>query len=287
MGAGGARGALPPPRRSSPVPTPSSDNERVLERRQFPNGVIALVSATLEAEGFLAAFTERERGASEGQFRSLNLGLRTGDDANRAAANRSRVCEALGISTFACGRQVHGANVEWVRPERVGSGFADPSSAFDRTDALVTPDAGVALAILTADCFPVALVNPAHGKLAVVHAGWRGVAAGILGKAIAAFEDARFLMAVVGPGIGADHYEVGADVASAVSAGAEGDAVIGKIDGRIRLDLGATIERSLRACGIQHVESAGVCTACEEERFFSYRRDGITGRQGLIAMRLS
>ncbi len=259
----------------------------MLERRTLANGVIALVSPTLESDGFLAAFTERERGTSTGAFHSLNLGLRTGDDPNRVTANRSRVCEALAVPHFACGRQVHGANLERVGPERADAGFTDPSSAFNRTDGLITPDAGMALAILTADCFPLALADPRRGTLAVVHAGWRGIAAGIIGKAVATFDDPRSVKAVVGPGIGVDHYEVGEEVASAVTAGAETDAVVRTNGGRrVKLDLGATVERSLRVRGIRHIETAGVCTACEQARFFSYRRDGLTGRQALIAMRM-
>jgi YfiH family protein len=258
----------------------------VLERRKLANGVMALVSPALESAGFLAAFTERERGTSTGAFRSLNLGVRTGDDPDRVTANRSRVCEALAVSHFACGRQVHGANLERVGPERAGAGFTDPSSAFDRTDGLITSDAGMALAILTADCFPVVLADPPRGTLAVVHAGWRGIAAGIIGKAVATFADPGSVQAAVGPGIGVDHYEVGEDVASAVTAGAETDAVVRTHGGRVHLDLGATVERSLRVRGIRHIETAGVCTACEQDRFFSYRRDGLTGRQALIAMRM-
>lgn len=258
----------------------------MLERRNLPNGVIALVSSALESEGFLAAFTERERGTSRGAFHSLNLGLRTGDDLDRVAANRSRACEALAISHFACGRQVHGANLERVGLERADAGFMDPSSAFDATDALITSDAGIALAILTADCFPLALADPRHGTVMVVHAGWRGIAAGIIGRAVAAFDDPRSVKAAVGPGIGVDHYEVAENVAAAVTAGAETDAVVRTNGGRVHLDLGATVERSLRGRGVRHIETAEVCTACEEERFFSYRRDSVTGRQALIAMRL-
>jgi YfiH family protein len=259
----------------------------VLERRNLANGVIALVSTALESEGLLAAFTERERGTSTGAFHSLNLGLRTGDDSDRVVANRSLVCEALAVSHFACGRQVHGTNLERVGPERAGAGFMDPSSAFDATDALITSDAGTALAILTADCFPIALADPRRGTVMVVHAGWRGIAAGIIGKAVAAFDDPRSVKAAVGPGIGVDHYEVGEDIAAAVTAGAETDAVVRTNGGRVHLDLGATVERSLRVRGIHHIDIADVCTACEEDRFFSYRRDGVTGRQALIAMRMS
>ena len=259
----------------------------MLERRELPNGVTVLVSAALESDGFLAAFTERERGISVGPFRSLNLGLRTGDEPERAVMNRSRVCDALRISNFACGRQVHGTHIETVTGEQAGAGFEHPSSAFDGTDALITSDPGVAVAVLTADCFPVALADRSGGAVAVVHAGWRGVASGILGKAIARFGNAPSLRAVIGPGIGADHYEVGEGVAAAVAAGAEGGAVTRQEGTSVFLDLGATVERALRACGVKHIEAAGVCTACEEERFFSYRRDGETGRQALIALRLS
>ncbi|HEX2068692.1 MAG TPA: polyphenol oxidase family protein, partial [Actinomycetota bacterium] len=120
----------------------------------------------------------------------------------------------------------------------------------------------------------------------VVHAGWKGVAAGIIGKAVAAFDDPRSVKAAVGPGIGVDHYEVGEDVAAAVTVGADTDAVVRMNGGRVHLDLGATVERSLRARGVRHIETADACTACEQSRFFSYRRDGVTGRQALIAMRM-
>lgn len=197
------------------------------------------------------------------------------------------VCGALGIDSFASGRQVHGTHMERVVRRERAAGFTEPTSAFGDTDALITSEDDVALAVLTADCFPVAMANPRGGTIAVVHAGWRGVASGIVGKAVAAFQDPADLRAAIGPGIGADHYEVGEDVAASVSAGAEGGAVVRKRDGKTLLDLGATVEHALRASGVRHIESAGLCTACEEDRFFSYRRDGVTGRQALIARRLS
>ncbi len=257
----------------------------MLDRRRLHGNVNALVSADLESEGFLVAFTERESGTSPGPFRSLNLGLRTGDTPDAVAANRARVCEALGIETFACARQVHGAHVERVTKAQRGCGFSDPATSYRNTDALITSTSGAAVAILTADCFPIALVDPKGRTIAAVHAGWRGVASGIVGKAVGAFDDASELQVVIGPGIGVDHYEVGGDVVAAVSSTVDGGAVTRTSNGRVFLDLGATIERALRACGVRRIESAGVCTACEEDRFFSYRRDGVTGRQALIAER--
>jgi purine-nucleoside/S-methyl-5'-thioadenosine phosphorylase / adenosine deaminase len=258
----------------------------VLERRTLDGGINALFSNSFESGGFLVAFTERSGGESVGPFRSLNLGLRVGDDLDSASANRSHLCAALGVVSFACGRQVHGTRVGRVDPDRADAGFADPSSAFSETDALVTKHPQLAIAILTADCLPVALADPRQGLVAVVHAGWRGIAGGIIERVLRLFDDPSSVMAAIGPGIGPDHYEVGEDVAAAVSGGAGGGAAVRRDGARLLLDLAATADRALRASGVRTIETSGLCTACEEERFFSYRRDGITGRQALIAMRV-
>ena len=259
----------------------------MLDRRVLDHDVVVLVAPRLESQGFLVAFSERSAGVSDGPFRGLNLGLKSGDDPDAVRENRRRLIGALGISAFACPHQVHSTNVVRVGPESAGRGFADPAQAIPATDGLVTTAPGVSIAVLAADCVPIALVEPAARAIAVVHAGWRGVAAGMVQAALGAFVNPAGVEAVVGPAVGPDHYEVGEEVASAVSAGSEGGAITRREGSRLLLDLPGTVAQTLRNLGVNQVEHVEECTACQPDRFFSYRRDGRTGRQGLIAMRLS
>jgi len=259
----------------------------VLERRVLDGAITVLVSPGLESQGFLVAFTERAGGVSDGAFRGLNLGLKSGDDPDLVRENRRRLVGALGIPAFACPRQAHSANVVRVGPGSAGIGFTDPADAFAATDGLMTTSRDLPIAVLAADCVPLALVDPGAGEIAVIHAGWRGVAAGMIRAALGTFADPADVEAVIGPAIGPDHYEVGPEVATAVSAASEGGAVTRREGSRLLLDLPGTVARTLRRLGVKSVEEAEECTACQAERFFSYRRDGSTGRQGLVAVRSS
>jgi YfiH family protein len=258
----------------------------VLERRTLQEGIAALVSKRLEADGFIVAFTERTGGTSRRPFESLNLGLRTADRPDRVVENRGLACAAIGVGPFACGEQVHGYRISRVGPKGAGAGFAQAHAALPGADGLVTTSRNVPLAVLAADCLPIALVDPGAGRVAVVHAGWRGVAGGILMRAVRLFAEPAALRAVIGPAIGPDHYEVKEDVALAVSAASTGGGITRKEGGRIFLDLPGTAARILKELGVRRIDRAEECTACEAGRFFSHRRDGETGRQALIAMRM-
>ncbi|HXF57636.1 MAG TPA: peptidoglycan editing factor PgeF [Actinomycetota bacterium] len=260
----------------------------MFERRVLGEDLAVLVPLSLEAEGFGAAFTERTGGVSDGPFRSLNLGFASGDERDRVLENRRRLQAALGVGALALVRQVHGAGVVRVPGPSEGAGppGADgPSPLRPTGDVLTTLAANVPLSVLVADCVPVALADPATGQVAAVHAGWRGIAAGVLEAAVAAFPRPRSLLAAVGPAVGPDHYEVGPEVAAAVRR-ATSQAVVVRTGGALRLDLGATVERTLRDLGVARIERAELCTACLPERFFSYRRDRRTGRQALVAWRV-
>ena len=257
----------------------------VLDRRRLPCGVMALVSSDLEADGYLVAFTERSGGSSSAPYASLNLSLRVGDHGAVVVRNRRRVCSAFGLPAFACAEQVHGAGLSWIGPDHADAGFLDPGAAVPGVDALFTGAPEIALGILTADCVPVALIDRRTGRLGVVHAGWRGVAGGIMSAAVGAFDDPGDVHAVLGPAICIDHYEVGEDVARAVERGAAGAVPSKREDGRLFIDVSGAVAAALRAAGVRDVSFANECTACEPSRFFSYRRDGITGRQALIAVR--
>lgn len=258
------------------------------ERRKLGGRGFALVSTTLEGAGFLAAFSERSGGRSEPPYASLNLSFSTGDRATRVAANRRHLVDGLGITTITVPGQVHGRHLVRIGPKRVGAGFDGPDGVIAGTDGLWTSSAGIPLAVLTADCVPLVLASPTERRVAVVHAGWRGIAAGILAAALAAFESPREVRAAIGPTIGPCHYEVGEDVALAVAAASEAGARTRREGSSLRLDLVGTTRAALRAAGVRRVEDTGLCTACERRRFFSHRRDGAaTGRQGAVAVRLA
>jgi polyphenol oxidase len=242
------------------------------------------VAPGLERRGVLAAFTERTGGVSEPPFRSLNLGFRTGDDPSRVRRNRRRAARALAVPHLTVARQVHGVRAVRVGPVRAGRGFLDPNDTLPAADVLATRRDRVVLATLVADCLPVVMAS--DQLVVTVHAGWRGLAAGVLDRAARLFPDPGRVAAAVGPAIGPCHYEVGAEVAEAVATGSSSGAVRVRRQGKIFLDLPGTALRVMKGAGIGHVEVAEDCTACQPDRFFSHRRDGRTGRQGAVAMRM-
>jgi YfiH family protein len=226
---------------------------------------------------FRVTFTTRLGGVSEGDFESLNLGILTDDDPDRVVENRRRVCAAVGADaeTATMAWQVHGAKVTEARPKGILE-----RTTFEQCDGLWTDRPGQTMALVTADCFPVAIArdDPEAPGLCVLHVGWRGVLEGIGEAGVEALGGDR-LKAVIGPGIGPCCYEVGEEVAGPFRE-RFGDSVV--VDGK--LDLAAATERALFEAGVRSVDRTGHCTACEPELFFSHRRDrGRTGRQGVIA----
>ena len=225
-----------------------------------------------EAEGCQVAFTTRIGGVSEGPYASLNLGRKSGDDPERADENRRIACDAIGadVEKLALNFQVHSARVLRAAPALRG----------EHADGLWTDEPGQPILAMSADCLPIAVarVMTDDRAVAVLHAGWKGLLAGIV-EAGAEALGGETLAAMIGPGIGPCCYEVGEEVAAPFRE-RFGDDVVR--DGR--LDLWTSAERALRAAGVDHVERLDLCTACEPETFFSHRRDrGVTGRQGVIA----
>lgn len=216
-----------------------------------------------QLDGAVAAFSTRLGGVSDPPFDSLNLGLLTDDAQEAVDENRRRLAAAFGFEpervVFA--RQVHGTRL------------IEQPAEFAEADGHVLREPGTAALVFTADCLPVAVAGPKG--VAMLHAGWRGLAGGILAAGVEAVEATS---AAIGPGIGPCCYEVGDEVLDAFSGLGEGIA-----DGRM-LDLPEVARRQLAAAGVEEVESAGLCTSCEAELFFSHRRDeGRTGRQAGIA----
>jgi YfiH family protein len=225
--------------------------------------------------GGRVAFSTRRGGVSEGPYESLNLGILTDDDQSRVAENRDLLAEEIGLDgeRVAMGWQVHRADMrEWTQAPD-GGGYASPGAELDRVDGHATGVRGLGLLVLVADCLPVALVAP--GRAAMLHCGWRPLAAGLVEKALATFEEPP--AAAIGPGIGRCCYEVGEEVL-AEFAGLQGVA-----DGRM-LDLRMVVRRKLEAVGVTAIEDVDLCTSCRADLFFSHRRDGgVTGRQGGVA----
>jgi polyphenol oxidase len=221
--------------------------------------------------GGRALFTTRRGGVSEGAYASLNLGRWTEDDAGAVDRNRRILADLVGVSLDAVlqGRQVHGSRVE----RRAG-----PDGALSEADGQATAARCLAALVLTADCLPVAVVG--ERAVAMLHAGWRGLAEGVLEEGVEALRelgDDGALQAAIGPGAGGCCYEVGPEVHRAFGH----EAPQGPID------LKAIAAERLRAAGVAQVHDVGLCTMCSDpELFFSHRRDGgLTGRQAGIAWR--
>jgi YfiH family protein len=218
---------------------------------------------TWDQPGYLVAFTTRVGGVSEGVYESLNLTARTGDDAERVEENRRRVCAELDLSydKLSFNTQVHATAVH-----RAG-GRGDPG------DGLWSDDPGQPMLTFTADCLPIAIARTdGERRLALVHAGWRGLSSGVVAAGVAAIGGET--AAVVGPAIGPCCYEVGDEV----SACFDPDLTVER-----HLDLWTAAERALRRAGVGSVERLDLCTCCNPELFFSHRRSGEErGVQGLV-----
>jgi hypothetical protein len=221
-----------------------------------------------------ALSTTRRGGCSAGPYAGLNLADHVGDSPQAVAANRRALasaadlpCEPLWLE------QVHGPTcIE-----------ADGATGRPRADGAVARHRGTVCAVLTADCLPVLLCDRAGTTVAALHAGWRGMAAGIVeaGVAATALAPGR-LMAWLGPAIGPRAYEVGEEVRAALSAADPGAFRPSARAGHWHADLCAVARSLLAAAGVTEVYGGGRCTASEPAEFFSYRRDGTCGRMATL-----
>jgi YfiH family protein len=238
-------------------------------------GGVAWLDARLP--GARVAFSTRVGGVSDPPFSSLNLGVLTGDAPDSVLENRRRLSSALGLepSRIAIGRQVHGTDLATHSGPQQPNYFAAPADSIPAVDGHVVTRPGFAALVFVADCLPVALAG--RRGVAMLHCGWRGLAAGIVARGAEAVEATD---AAVGPGIGPCCYEVGEEVLEAFAALGDG------VASGSRLDLREVTRRMLREAGVERIATSAHCTSCEEARFFSHRRDsGRTGRQaGLVWM---
>jgi polyphenol oxidase len=237
-----------------------------------------------DAAGASAAFPARYGGVSAPPFDSLDLGLSVGDDDAAVLENRRRFWTALGLSRerVVVPGQVHGTTLAWVGEEEAGRGAADRESVLREHDGLLTVTPRLGLAVSYADCVPVVLATsgPQGSALATVHAGWRGMLAGIVGKAARELSRrGRLAAAVVGPSIGPCCFTVDDGLRARFEARFPGSA------GATTVDLWACARQELEAAGLpaEAITVTALCTS-SDARFFSHRRDhGATGRHLAIA----
>lgn len=222
-----------------------------------------------------ACMTTRQGGVSLPPWDSLNLGDHAGDDAASVAENRRRLCENLGLHAHDLGwlRQVHGTRVV-----KVPHDSDEPPQA----DAAWTDQPGKACVVLTADCLPVLFCDREGTRVAAAHAGWRGLAEGVLEATVAQFPDPASVMAWLGVAIGPEHFEVGADVHDAFADYPEHFRPHPNHAGKYLADLYGLARSRLREAGVQSIHGGTGCTFAQSETFFSYRRDGTTGRMASL-----
>jgi len=242
-------------------------------------GIDWLVPRWPAPDSIHALSTLRGGGVSHAPYASLNLAGHVGDDPQAVRENRERLHRAAVLPAIPRWlTQVHGTSVAEI--DRMIDGT--------EADATWTAMPGVICAVLTADCLPVLLCDVDGTRVAAVHAGWRGLAAGVIEAAVAALSvPGRRLLAWLGPAIGPTAFEVGSEVrAQFVSADvAAADAFRPSRDDRCYADLYTLARLRLAACGVVAVSGGEWCTYRESERFFSYRRDGQTGRMATLIWR--
>ena len=229
------------------------------------------------------ALFSRRGGVSQPPCATLNLGHTVGDDLDAVTANHQRALGVLGWSRddVATCYQVHGARVGVV-------GLNDRGQVQPETDALVTNTPGVGLMMRFADCVPVLFFDRQRCVVGLAHAGWRGVAAGVVQATVTAMFAAfgcqpADVWAGIGPSIGPCCYEVGQEVLEQISAAVKGPAPFRCEDDRVHLDLWAAVRSQLEQAGVGQVEAAQLCTACRTDEWFSHRAErGRTGRHGVV-----
>ena len=235
-----------------------------------------------------AASTERRGGASEGPYTSCNLATHVGDEASAVAANRRALAAALGLATEPCWlEQIHGSTVLDLGQERGYTSSSERRRGVSppTADGAVTSRPRQPCAVMTADCLPVLFCDTSGTRVGVAHAGWRGLAAGVLPAAVARMGiEPRAMLVWLGPAIGQAAYEVGEEVRQALMHSVPGAETCFEPNaaGRWQADLCGLARLSLQGAGVNGIYGGGVCTYTESERFFSHRREAPCGRMATL-----
>jgi YfiH family protein len=218
-------------------------------------------------------------GASKAPYACFNLGSSVGDDPLAVAENRRILRLEAGLPAEPSWlAQVHGVTVADL----------DEGGPLAATDAAITRRPGKICTILTADCLPIVFATDTGDTVAAAHAGWRGMAAGVVGATVRAMAaQPERLIAWLGPAIGPSHFEVGGEVREAFlsSDPGAGDAFKATLTGKFMADLAMLARRQLKDLGVERIYGGGECTYARADRYFSYRRDGVTGRQATLIWR--
>lgn len=238
---------------------------------------IAWLAPQWDASRVQVRSTLRTGGVSRGAYRSLNLAAHVGDQAACVAENRRRLASAFALPDEPMWlEQVHGSDVV----------VNDASGGTPRADAAVAFESGPVCVVMTADCLPVVLRDRQGTRVAVAHAGWRGLAAGVLEQTVLALRcPPSELLAWLGPAISAAAFEVGLEVREAFVARSRdfADCFEPNLRGRLQADLYRLARTALNHAGVGEVHGGGWCTHGEPDRFFSFRRDRDTGRMATLA----
>jgi hypothetical protein len=254
--------------------------------RKEANNVVWHEFEDLEGSGVVHAFLTRLGGASAPPFDTLNLGHTVGDNLATVEENHDRAFAVLGLDRkqVVSPYQVHGTHVRLVSQAHTGT--AQPA-----TDGLLTTTPDVALLLRFADCVPILLFDTKHRAVGVIHSGWRGAEGNIAAAAVETFarhagSQSGDLWAGIGPAIGPCCYEVGGEMADAISkASPEGIEVLQRRGGSLYLDLPGLVRAQLAKAGVKQIVLSNICTACHTEEWFSHRAEnGRTGRFGALAM---
>jgi len=227
--------------------------------------------------GIVAGCTTRTGGESQGVYHALNLGAHVGDDPVAVAANRQAMIDALSLP----------AEPVWLNQVHSAMVAVEPSPEME-ADAALTGQAGTVCVVMVADCLPVLFCSDDGAQVAAAHAGWRGLAAGVLENTVAGFAAAPAeLHAWLGPAISQDAFEVGDEVREAFLQAdvAAGSCFVRNDNDRWQADLYGLARRRLALAGVRNVSGGGLCTYGDQERFFSYRRDGQCGRMAAFVYR--
>jgi polyphenol oxidase len=240
--------------------------------------------------GLIHAVFTRQGGVSPDPWISLNLGGLSGDLRENVVENRRRIFEAVGlpVESIYDAWQVHGTEV-------ICTGKPRPLDlAQVKADAILTDNPQVTLFMRFADCVPILLFDPVRGVVGLAHAGWQGTVSQIaritVERMVSEYgSDPGNILAAIGPSIGPDHYEIGADVAGQVKTAFPEDSsqFLAEQHGKTFFDLWKTNQVILEKAGVKHIQVAGVCTACHTQDWYSHRAErGKTGRFGaLIALK--
>lgn len=229
-----------------------------------------------------ACITTRVGGVSSGNYSSNNFALHVGDNPQQVEENRKRLCAQLKLTrTPQWLEQIHGIKVASARDDGL----------VRTADACFTTEAGLACAVMTADCLPILLCDSAGTQVAAVHAGWRGLAKGIVARAVQQFATPHSLIAYLGPAISQPHFEVGVEVLEAFFKAARNPRHTEQVAAAFQPgqrplhffgDIYALARAELEALGVTAIYGGNYCTYAEPERFYSFRRDKVTGRMASL-----